>query len=71
MPQKHNENADDNSFIKDSKLYKKIREETLEIDRLKWLESEKAGFDIGKEKAFYTWVIKHKKDWENARDQTS
>lgn len=52
------------SIIRSSKLYKRIKEENSEIDRLKWLESEKQGFDIGKEKAFYTWVMKHKKDWD-------
>ena len=69
MPDKSNDNLDE--FIKSSKLYKKFQEEKNEIDRLKWLESEKAGFDIGKEKAFYTWVIKHKKEWEKTRDKSS
>ena len=59
------ENPDD--FIKESKLYKLMKDEASEIDRLKWLESEKAGFDIGREKAFYTWVMNHKKHWEQFR----
>ena len=38
-------------------------------ERLKhtWLESEKAGRDIGYERAFMDWVINHRDKWRAAR----
>ena len=38
-----------------------------EILRLKWLESEKQGEDIGFEKALLTWVHCHRDDWRESR----
>lgn len=40
--------------------YAKMREELL---RYKWIESEKAGYDIGIEKALTDWLLKHRKNW--------
>jgi len=40
--------------------YIKMREELL---RHKWIESEKAGYDIGAEKALIDWLSKYRKDW--------
>lgn len=37
-----------------------MREELL---RHKWIESEKAGYDIGIEKALTDWLSKHRKNW--------
>ena len=34
-----------------------------EINRHKWFESEKAGIDIGWERALISWIKNHKKDW--------
>lgn len=50
-------------FYKDSKLYKLAIEEKKEIDRLKWLESEKEKRDIGIDKAIIIWVSKHRSKW--------
>jgi hypothetical protein len=33
----------------------------------KWLESEKAGYDIGMEKAQESWVEYHKNDWRKSK----
>ena len=33
----------------------------------KWLESEKAGYDIGLEKAQESWVEYHKDDWRKSK----
>lgn len=35
-----------------------------EIERHKWIESEKAGHDIGMELAMIDWILKHKIDWK-------
>lgn len=36
-----------------------------EIQKHKWIESEKKGYDIGFEAALTDWIKKHRKDWIN------
>ncbi len=43
---------DQSQFVKNSVLYKEFLAERAEILKHKWIESEKAGKDIGFEKAF-------------------
>ena len=46
------------SIVRNSMLYREfLREE--EILRHKWIESEKAGHDIGFERALLDWVMRH------------
>ena len=52
-------------ILENSKLYKKFLEEREEILKHKWLESEKAGKDIGFEKALLSWVCNHREKWRN------
>ncbi len=52
-------------LLESSALYKKFIEERNEILKHKWLESEKAGRDIGFEKALLSWVINHREKWRN------
>ncbi len=33
----------------------------------KWIESEKAGKDIGFEKALLDWIVKHRSNWRDRR----
>jgi hypothetical protein len=33
----------------------------------KWIESEKAGKDIGFEKALLDWIVKHRSNWREKR----
>ena len=54
-------------WIKNSSLYREFQAERLEILRHKWLESEKAGFDIGFEHALTDWIIHHRSKWRRAR----
>ena len=49
--------------IKETPLYKRFLAEREEILRHKWFESEKAGLDIGFEKALLDWVSKHRSNW--------
>ena len=44
-------------------LYDDFRREQREIFRHKWLESEKAGKDIGFEEALTSWITQHRNDW--------
>ncbi len=37
-----------------------------EIDRHKWIESEKAGYDIGFDKAAEDWISRYADEWEQA-----
>ena len=55
--------------IKSSSLYREFQAEREEILRHKWLESEKAGYDIGFERALTDWIIKHRSKWRRSRHQ--
>ncbi|CAN5357232.1 hypothetical protein BH20VER3_BH20VER3_17600 [soil metagenome] len=54
-------------FLKNSVLYKEFLAEREEIMKHKWLESEKAGADIGFEKALLDWIVKHRSSWRERR----
>lgn len=54
-------------FVKNSVLYKEFLAEREEILKHKWIESEKAGADIGFEKALYDWIMKYRSSWRNKR----
>jgi hypothetical protein len=56
-------------LVKESLLYKEFLAEREEILRHKWLESEKAGHDIGFEKALLDWIVKHRSTWRDQRHQ--
>jgi hypothetical protein len=59
---------DENSqFMKNSVLYKEFLAEREEILKHKWIESEKAGADIGFEKALLDWIVKHRTNWRERR----
>lgn len=55
------------NFPTGSLLYAEFLAEREEILKLKWIESEKAGSDIGFEKALIIWVRKHRSDWKSER----
>ena len=56
-----------NDLLKSSSLYREFQAEREEILRHKWIESEKAGHDIGFERALTDWIIKHRSNWRKAR----
>ena len=56
-----------NDLLKNSSLYREFQAEREEILRHKWIESEKAGQDIGFERALTDWIIKHRSAWRKAR----
>jgi len=58
---------DGTSLVKNSALYKEYLAERDEILRHKWIESEKAGRDIGFERAMLGWLIKHGANWRAHR----
>ena len=53
--------------LKNSTLYREFLAEREEILRHKWLESEKAGTDIGFEQALTDWMVNHRSQWRKRR----
>jgi hypothetical protein len=47
----------------DSSLFKKLSSECEEIQKLKWIESEKERRDIGYSRALLIWVKNHHAKW--------
>ena len=59
--------GEQSQFVKNSVLYKEFLAEREEILKHKWIESEKAGADIGFEKALYDWIMKYRSSWRHKR----
>ena len=59
--------VEQSQFVKNSVLYKEFLAEREEILKHKWIESEKAGSDIGFEKALLDWIVKHRSNWRERR----
>ena len=59
--------VDQAQFVKDSALYKEFLAERAEILKHKWIKSEKAGKDIGFERALLDWIVKHRSNWRERR----
>ena len=53
--------------LKNSSLYREFQAEREEILKHKWIESEKAGHDIGFERALTDWIVKHRAKWRRER----
>jgi hypothetical protein len=56
--------------VNNSSLYKEFLAERREILRHKWIESEKAGYDIGFERALIDWVVKYRSTWREKRHRS-
>ena len=52
-------------ILRNSLLYQNFLSEREEILKHKWIESEKAGYDIGFEKALLSWVCYHRDKWRS------
>ena len=59
--------TEQSAFVKNSVLYKEFLAEREEILKHKWIESEKAGTDIGFERALLDWIVKHRSSWRDKR----
>ena len=60
---------DATELVKNSVLYKEFLAEREEILRHKWIESEKAGYDIGFERALLDWILKYRSAWREKRQR--
>src|SRR5438552_8749148 len=67
MPDQTKEPPQSNDLLKNSSLYREFQAEREEILKHKWIESEKAGRDIGFERALTDWIIKHRSKWRKSR----
>ncbi len=67
MPTSVKESSSSADLLKNSSLYREFQAEREEILRHKWIESEKAGRDIGFEQALTDWIIKYRCDWRRNR----
>jgi hypothetical protein len=56
-------------LVNNSALYKEFLAEREEILRHKWIESEKAGHDIGFEQALIDWIVKYRSAWRKHTKQ--
>ena len=56
-----------NLFATTSTLYQEFLEERQEILRHKWLLSEKAGYDVGFERALLDWCHQYRQTWRTFR----
>jgi hypothetical protein len=54
-------------LLRNSSLYREFQAEREEILKHKWIESEKAGCDIGFERALTDWIIRHRTKWRKGR----
>jgi hypothetical protein len=62
---------EDREWVKHSLLYKEFLAEREEILSHKWIESEKAGYDIGFERALVDWQLKYRSTWRAKRIRLS
>ena len=71
MPDETKEQPSAADLLKNSSLYREFQAEREEIMKHKWIESEKAGRDIGFERALTDWIIKHRSKWRKSRQTSS
>ena len=65
------EGSGGSDFVQKSSLYREFQAEREEILRHKWIESERAGYDIGFERALTDWIVRHRSKWRKSRQGTS
>ena len=56
---------DMDKLLKNSELYKEFLKEREEILKHKWIESEKAGHDVGFEWALLDWNFNYRNGWKS------
>ena len=66
-PTRHGHSDASEGLLQRSSLYQEFLAEREEILRHKWIESEKAGRDIGFERALLDWIRNHRDGWRASR----
>jgi hypothetical protein len=67
MSDQTKESVSANELLKNSSLYKEFQAEREEVLKHKWIESEKAGRDIGFERTLTDWLLTHRSTWRKSR----
>jgi hypothetical protein len=67
MSDETKERFSDIDLLRKSLLYRQFQAEREEVLKHKWIESEKAGHDIGLERAMTDWILKYRSQWLKAR----
>jgi hypothetical protein len=71
MSSNSSDDSRNTDLVKNSSLYREFQAEREEILKHKWIESERAGHDIGFERALTDWIIKHRSKWRKSRQSSS
>ena len=71
MPDHNQQPLTTSELMTNSSLYREFQAEREEILKHKWIESEKAGHDIGFERALTDWIVKYRSKWRKARQQAA
>ena len=56
-------------MYKRSTFYRRQVDEIIEVEKHKWIESEKAGYDIGGNAAMLDWMRNYRKTWNREWDE--
>ena len=67
MSDETKERFSDIDLLRKSLLYRQFQAEREEVLKHKWIESEKAGHDIGLEQAMTDWILNHRSQWLKAK----
>ena len=67
MRQQTKQTPRNTDLVKNLSLYKEFQAEREEILKHKWIESEKAGYDVGFDQALVDWIVNHRPSWRKSR----
>ena len=59
----------DKEMYKRSTFYKRQVDEITEIEKHKWIESEKVGYDVGGNRATHDWMRRYRRLWNTEWDK--
>ncbi len=67
MSDELNKPPSSSDLLRSSSLYRYFQAQRAEILKHKWYESERAGCDIGFDRALTDWTIKYRSEWLKSR----
>jgi hypothetical protein len=71
MPKLGLKSTTDEVSLRHSNVYREFLAEREEIMKHKWIESEKAGHDIGYDRALLDWILNHREKWRISYRKTN
>jgi hypothetical protein len=67
MPDRSYEGIEIRDWLEQSLLFRELQLERDEILKHKWNESQRAGYDIGFDRALADWLVKHRSAYRRSR----